>query len=117
MMFVALIATVLDGCSSHARHDTLVATFKTTNAARDAFLAWDKQHQAEIVANATSREDGEAKLAAYRVKQADIAVQFERFYIAIGDAFVADDDVTLKNVVNLSLAVKAATEAVTKGVP
>lgn len=114
---VTMVASNLASCTSHGRQDTIHATYLTTNAARDAFVAWDKQHQAEIVAGATSHDDGIAKLSAYHEKRAEVADLFVKMYQSIVAAQEANDDLTVTTMVNLMLTVKTTVETFTKGVP
>jgi hypothetical protein len=67
----------------------LQTALTATNAARDAFVAWDKDHQARIVEEATSLDDGKAKLAAYRMQRADVSATFVLAYSAIAGAATA----------------------------
>lgn len=117
MLAIMIVGGTLQACSSNARKDTIHATFTTTNAARDAFAAWDKQHQAQIIATATSHEDGVAKLAAYHEKQAEVVDLFVKMYQSIAAAQLADDEKSITAMINLALTVKTTVEAFTKAVP
>ena len=117
LLAIVLVGATLEACGSNARKESIHATFVTTNAARDAFITWDKQHQHEIVSNATSHDDGVAKLHAYYEKQAEIANLFVKMYQSIAAAQLANDDVSITAMVNLALQVKMTVDAITKGVP
>lgn len=67
----------------------LATALSATNAAREAFISWDGDHQLTIVAGATSREDGEKKLADYRARRADVVAAFTLAYSSIAAAEVA----------------------------
>lgn len=57
-----------------------------TNAARDAMLAWDKQHQSELVESSTTKEQADAKLAHYRAQRKPVEKAFAAAYNAIAAA-------------------------------
>ena len=54
-----------------------------TNAARDAMVAWDELEQLKIVADAQTREEGEAKLAAHRDGRRAAMATFTTAYTTI----------------------------------
>lgn len=90
---VALMAQA-GGCSAAARDfaaesradlrpamDKAVAVaLDATNAARDAFTAWDRSHQLKI---ATSAPDPVARLSEYRARREVVVLAFEAAYAAI----------------------------------
>lgn len=57
-----------------------------TDAARDQFLQWDKQHQLDIVDKATTREQAEAGLKAYRERRQGIVQAFTVAYTSMATA-------------------------------
>lgn len=63
----------LPSCASSTRTDTLHAALITVDTTEAAFLSYDKSHQAQIVATATSHAQGEVALAAYEAKAAKVA--------------------------------------------
>lgn len=77
------------------RVSTLSAALVTVDASREAFLAYDKSEQEEIVAKATSLEDGKAKIAAYRGKRTTVEKAFVVAYNAIAVASTLSDDQSL----------------------
>lgn len=87
---IALTAT--SGCSGSQRQKTLRAAVLSVNVARDQFLEYDRSHQIGIVEQATSREDGVAKLEAYRKKREPLMKGFEIAYKALALAATANDD-------------------------
>jgi len=67
----------------------LTVAVAATDTARVAFDAWDRERQMTIAATATSREDGEAKLAAYRARRDRVLVAFQVAVSAIDAAVLA----------------------------
>lgn len=67
---------------------TAQGTTETALGALDAlgrsFATWDEQHQQDIVDAAPSREDGAAKLAAYRAKRQKVTAALSAAYASIG---------------------------------
>lgn len=95
-LLASLLWPSLLACSGSQRIKTLRTGLVGLNAARDSFMVWDAAKQAAIVESATSPEDGQAKLKAYREARAKLAAQFEVVYRAIAAAAVANDDPSLK---------------------
>jgi hypothetical protein len=91
-----LILLLLAGaCGPNAKQKALRTTLVSVNAARDGFVTWDYVHQQGIVDDATSLEDGKAKLKAYREKREKAVISFEIAYRALA---VAALDLTTANV-------------------
>lgn len=90
-----LIVLSLAACGSNQRQETLHSALVAANVARDGFAAWDLAHQKQIVEKATSREQAEAELAAYRAKRDGIIARFEEAYRAIAVAATQDDKASL----------------------
>jgi len=94
-----LIALSLFACGQNAqlkRNSSLIVALTTVDAARDSFIAWDREHQETIVKNATSKEDAEAKLTAYRKKQAEISSLFKSAYDTMKAAAEINNDQSMK---------------------
>ncbi len=114
-----------DGPATDQARLGLQTALTATNAARDAFVAWDKDHQERIVAEATSLDDGKAKLAAYRMRRADVSASFVLAYSAIAGAATAlalDDKHDVSQIVTLArealtavVAVRAAVKQLQEG--
>jgi hypothetical protein len=111
---VSLVA-IPTACSGNKRQDTLRATVIGVNAARDGFTNWDAAHQKTIVEKATSREEGEAQLVAYREKRAPIVATFEVVYRAIALAATQTDDPSLRSAVAAGAALLEAIQTLTGG--
>lgn len=60
---------VSSACTKSQRTDTIRVAILSVNAARDGLIEFDRQHQIDLVDHATSREDAQAKLAAYRAER------------------------------------------------
>jgi hypothetical protein len=85
----ALVLVVLAACGgsfTDKANKTLATSLAATNAARDQFLAWDKAHQLELVDGATTKDEAEAKLAAYRMKRQPVLKAFTAAYVSIAAA-------------------------------
>jgi len=95
-VLVALCALFV-ACTHSARQDTITSAFIATNAARDAYVQYDAAQQDKIVKEATSLDDGKAKLAAYREKRTKYLALFPVVYTSIKVASDANDDLSIKN--------------------
>lgn len=116
LVCIALFSTsLMSACSKSQRADTLHASVVSVNAARDGFVAWDREHQQSIVDHATSHEDGVAALATYRSKRGPIMDTFEVAYRALAVAATQTDDPSLKAALAVSADLIDAITALTKG--
>lgn len=88
--------SVMGACNRSQRTDTLRAGIVSVNAARDGFLQWDRIHQRDIVAAATSRDDAERQLASYQHDREPILNGFQVAYRALALAATQSDDPSLK---------------------
>ena len=87
---------MMGACNRSQRTDTLRASIISVNAARDGFLQWDRTHQHELVAAATSRDQAEQSLATYRREREPVVNGFEVAYRALALAATQTDDPSLK---------------------
>ena len=85
------LVAVPSACGGDQRQRTLHAALVAANVARDGFVAWDAARQAQIISEASSRADAEAKLAAYRQRRDELVTGFERVYRAIATAATQSD--------------------------
>lgn len=83
-------------CTKNQRIKTIHASLVSVNAARDGFVAWDRQHQTAIVDKATSREQAERELAAYRTRRELVERGVEVTYRAFAVAATQTDDLSLR---------------------
>ncbi len=88
----------------------LSTALAATNAARDAFTTWSKAHEMSIVARATSLEQGDRELAAYRAHSQPVLGSLVVAYTSIAAASAA---LTLAEAqpAELATAVRLATDA------
>ncbi len=113
-VLVFLVSTMtFIACTGNKRQDTLRASLAVMNGARDGFKAWDAAHQKAIVDGATSKEDATAKIAAYRVKQAELVLVIEAAYHALAQAALKSDDPSLKEALARATELVAAVKAFT----
>lgn len=94
VVVIALVAA----CGPGAREKTLKTTLTGVNAARTAFLVWDAKVQDQIVEQATSLEEGKARLELHRKKRADLLAAFEASYYSIAMASTKTDDINVADV-------------------
>lgn len=87
-----VMLAAVPACGEGQRQKTLHAAVISVNVARDGFLAFDKSYQIAIVDKATSREEGQAALDAYRAKREPVAKGFELAYKALALAATQTDD-------------------------
>lgn len=79
---LVLAALLNTACSSpeQTRRKTVAGAFTGVNAARDGFVAWDLARQDQIIEEAKSISDGEAKLKNYREHRHMVELAFEVAY-------------------------------------
>lgn len=83
LIFLAMVA-ITPACSGpNKRTRVLQHTVAAVNAARDGFLAWDRQHQLAILDKANSREEAIAKREEYLVKWRVVMESFTVAYQAL----------------------------------
>lgn len=116
-MLVLLVglAHTATGCAT-GREKAIRTTLITTDAAKAAFVAFDRQHQLDLVAQAPDRAAGEAALVAWRAKQAEAEKAFEVTYRGIAAAATLNDDPSFNGMVQAAalLAAELKTLGVTK---
>ena len=99
MLAVLLIGVAgagsLTSCAGSQRADTIKAALVTVDGARDGFLAYDRAHEQQLVAEAVSADDARAKLAAYQAKRARVDPMFGAAYRGIAAAELLNDDPSL----------------------
>lgn len=95
-----LLAVALLACGPSARETTIKTTFVALNASRDGFVTYDAMRQGDIVGTAKDETTGKAALVDYREKRAYVLSLFEASYHALAAAVLANDKVTLVNMLN-----------------
>lgn len=114
---VALGSVAAPACASSTRESTIKAALVAVDASKEAYVAYDAHEQGEIVAAATSLEDGKAKLAAYRGKRAGVVKALTVAYQAIATAAQLNDDPSLAALGAAVNEVIATLRSLTGGAP
>lgn len=96
------VPTFVLGCGGNSRQQTLRTSLVAVNAARDGLVTWDEDHQSQIIAAATSKEEARAKLDTYRADRVKLVNAFEAVYRAIAVAAVAGDKASLDDALQAS---------------
>lgn len=118
MRALVLVAALLGiGCTGANRESTIRAALVTVDASRSAYVAYDQHEQEQIVAHATSLDDGKTKLAAYRAKRERVVKAFVVAYQAIATGAQLNDDHSLASVASAVIEVIAAVRDLTGGKP
>ncbi len=88
LLCVVLMWGCSNGCAGTTKHadKSLSTVLAATTAARDSFVAWDAQQQTWIVEQATTREEGEARLKNYRDKRQKVLKAFTIAYQSLASA-------------------------------
>lgn len=83
-------------CTPHKRVQTIVATETALNAARDGFLAWDRQHQLDLVRTSDTRAELDSRVAAYLERRLRVDAAFTVAYQALVVAARTSDEISLQ---------------------
>jgi hypothetical protein len=81
-----ILWTACGGSIAERTNKALSTALTATNAARDQFTQWDKQHQLDIVDKASTREEAEGGLKEYREKRQKIIQAFTVAYTSMASA-------------------------------
>ena len=81
-----ILSAACGGSVTERTTQALGTALGATNAARDQFTAWDKDHQLVIVDAAKTREAAEKSLSDYRGKRQKIVQAFTVAYTSIASA-------------------------------
>lgn len=101
--FILIFALV--ACGASQRQKTIATTLHAVDVAETAFLAFDKQHQLDLVGHAANRDDGERKLTEWRAERESINKGFVGAYRAIAAAATLDDDPSVAGMVQAAAIV------------
>ena len=107
-MKTALLCLALVACGASKQESTMKAALVTADAARSAFLTYDAQHQAAIVAAAPSKQVGADALLAWRKEQAMVTLAIDSVYRAIAVYAVLKDDPTSLQNLNSAIGLLAS---------
>jgi hypothetical protein len=114
---ILFVTSMMAACTHSGRADTIHASLVAVSDARQGFTSWDLDHQRVIKDSATSREEAVVKIAAYRVKQAEIERAFELCFKALGFAATQNDDPSLSKALQEADDLIAAVKALRQGGP
>ncbi len=115
LVCVALLGCMLSACTKNQRVDTLRTSLISLNAARDGFTSWDRDHQQQIVNQATNRDDAVKALESYRDRRKPVAESFEVAYRALALAATQTDDPSLTAALESSRQLVDAVKALIGG--
>ncbi len=116
LVCVALLGCMLQSaCTKNQRVDTLRTSLISLNAARDGFTSWDRDHQQQIVNQATNRDDAVKALESYRDRRKPVAESFEVAYRALALAATQTDDPSLTAALESSRQLVDAVKALIGG--
>lgn len=87
-LVITSLLVIFAACGDAAsRADTTLATsLAATNAARDAFVSWDEEHQLDIVHRASTPEAAQEALRTYRNTRQKVIQAFTSAYTTIAAA-------------------------------
>ncbi len=101
------------GCGSNSRTTAIQTSLVAVNAARDGFVAYDRQHQIDIADAATSKEEAKAQLQAYRKDRELLLHSFEVVYRALAIAATQNDAPSLTDAVRQATALAESIKKLT----
>jgi hypothetical protein len=104
-MAALLVTLVPAACSPSQRDRAISTTYASLNAASSAFLTFDRQHQAELIAAAPDKLSAQADLTNYRARRAPVQDSFVAAYRALIAATLLKDDLSLSNAVQAAALV------------
>jgi hypothetical protein len=110
--WLGLVVLLAVACGPSAQQRTLRATLVTVNAARDAFLVWDRTHQSLIVHAALELQQAKRELASYRSARETIVLLFETVYKAIAVAALDPSDAAVVKASEAARSVLQATATI-----
>lgn len=116
-LLVLLAATTLLACGASTRQKAIDTGLASLNAARDGFVTFDALHQEQIVAKATTLEEGKAQLAAWREKRKRVVDAFVIAYRALSTAALLNDDQSLAAFITAAATVAKTIDELTGGTP
>lgn len=103
---ILALALMCGACAASAREKTITATYVSLNAADAAYIAWNKKHEADLIAAAAPGQ-AEAALTNYKAQKAPVDTGFKLAYKTLIAAVQVNDDPSLK------AALKAAADLMT----
>lgn len=96
----------MNGCSHDARATTIKTALISADALEAGFLAWDRQHELDLVASATSPGDATTKLDAYHAKRSKVDLVFALYFKAVAVASQLNDDHSVASIALAAIEVE-----------
>lgn len=103
------------GCGPSARERAFSASAATVTASASAFQEWDAKHQKEILDSSATWSDYEARIAAYRERQAKVRLVLKAAADLLELADKDPDAVTAEELLAVAAKVKRAVQEITGG--
>lgn len=88
LVAIAALSSACGGSIADKATKSISTALVATDAARDQFASWDKQHQLDIVDKASTKEGAVSALQEYRDKRQKIVQAFTVAYASMGAASV-----------------------------
>jgi hypothetical protein len=107
MLLAVATFLIVGACGASSRRSAIRDTFTATQAASAAFVAFDRQHQLEIVAAAKTEPEARAALDAYRVNRDRVEAVLVFAWQSIGAAATANDDPSFQKMLAAVLSLSA----------
>ena len=113
MRFLVILCMLgLVACGPSARLRTIRATYAVANVSADHLAAYSEAHEAQIVAGATSPDDGRAQLVAWRDRVDHAEKVLATLYRAIAAASILDDSHSLTALVQAAVVLRTELTAI-----
>lgn len=96
LIVLVMLAPTVAGCDHNSRQKTLRTSLIAVNVARDGFETWEDTRQDQIIAAATTKEEGQRKLAEFRAELDKIYAALPTVYSAIAVASLHKDEHSLQ---------------------
>lgn len=114
---VLLLLALVAACGQSHREKTLRATYVTLDTVSDGLLVYSREREQVIVAEATSKADGQAKLDKHRAVVDELVRRLIAAYRILAAAAVLDDSkISLTTLTATALALQHAMTEL-KGTP
>jgi len=111
------LAWVMLGCGAPAREKAISATLTATQAAAVAFVAFDGQHQLDIVNDAKSKPEGQAALLGWHVERDKVQGALVATFETIAAAATINNEQSLDAMLKAFGELKAALTAIGVKIP
>jgi hypothetical protein len=105
------LAWVMLGCGAPAREKTISATLTATQAAAVAFVSFDGRHQLDIVAEASSKPEGQAALLGWHVQRDKVQQALVATFETIAAAATINDEQSVAAMLKAAAQLRQALDA------